>query len=251
VRLARKLRLSIGFLGRLYTDFKVMIRAAERLLNFQELTICPLDSRFGKKHKKGKKKAESSDWSLNQTFVSLSEVLNDTSIKRFFGHKWTKHGLIAAYDKSRTEPPQVHTEVQLLLYVSQHGLEEAKHSGYIGCSKRSCFLCSKVLNAHSVFRTRGCHGKIYSAWTVPEAENVGKLGPTSLVTALVSTEEVMKNKLCAREYRPLREAKESTVGGSSIATKLPLHDSPQTRNLVLHYLKHQREDELDRTLKEL
>jgi hypothetical protein len=78
-KLARDLMLSIGFLGRLYTDFRVMVQAAERLPKFQELTIYPLDSLSGKKHKKGKEKLEHSGWTLGKTFESISKSLDDSN----------------------------------------------------------------------------------------------------------------------------------------------------------------------------
>ena len=170
--MARTLRLRIGFLGRLDIGFNVIVRAAERLNNFRELTICPLVSWSGKKLKRTKGKERSTSWTLSQTFRSLSKPLDDTNVKLLFGQKWTKHKLITEFDKIQTQPPHVHAEVQLVLYAAQQSLEGGVHSGYIGCSKRSCFLCWEFLKAHGAFRTRASHGKIYNLWTVPKTENL-------------------------------------------------------------------------------
>jgi len=247
--LGKKLRCSIGFLGRLDIGFNIMVRAAERLNNFQKLTICPLASCFGKELKKTKEKRRSTSWTLSQTFQSLSEPLDDTNVKLLFGQKWTKHKLITQFDKIKTQFPQVHAEVQLVLYAAQRNLERNGHSKYIGCSKRSCFLCWEFLKAHGEFRTRASHGKIYNLWTVPEAENLSEEKLNTIISALKSVEQVLSNHLRAKRQKILQPAKESTVGSSSIATRPPSHSSPGMNKLISHHLMHQRQAEQDRISK--
>lgn len=42
----------------------------------------------------------------------------------------------------------------------------------MGCSKKTCYLCGKLLSGHGAFRTRGSHGKVYHRWSVPAMADV-------------------------------------------------------------------------------
>jgi hypothetical protein len=43
---------------------------------------------------------------------------------------------------------------------------------YFGCIKYSCFMCAHFLRAYGIISTRGCHGRLFKRWTVPEAASL-------------------------------------------------------------------------------
>lgn len=60
-----------------------------------------------------------------------------------------------------------HVELQLIIFYEQnHGL--TLFSPYIGCNKRSCYLCYNFIAEHGRFQVDGCHQSLYSLWTVRE-----------------------------------------------------------------------------------
>lgn len=61
-----------------------------------------------------------------------------------------------------------HVELQLIIfYVQHHTL--TLFSPYIGCNKRSCYLCYKFIAEHGRFQVDGCHQSLYSLWTIRES----------------------------------------------------------------------------------
>lgn len=107
------------------------------------------------------------------------------------------------------------------------------------------------MKAYGMFRTWASHGKIYNLWTVPETENLSEERSNAIISALKSVEEALKNHLRVKRQTIPQLAKESMVEGSSIATRLPLHNDPHTKHLILHHLMHQRQAEHHRMAKEL
>lgn len=60
-----------------------------------------------------------------------------------------------------------HVELQLIIFYEQNrGL--TLFSPYIGCNKRSCYLCYNFIVEHGQFQVAGCHQSLYSLWTVRE-----------------------------------------------------------------------------------
>jgi hypothetical protein len=165
--LAESLRLSIGFLARLHIAFSILIRAAERLDKFQELILSPLP-KTAKAPKHARRKDTQKTWTLAQTLQSLALSPNEAMVRTKFGKDWTMETLSFKFNKAQRRSFQFHAEVQLMMYTAQNPLETGTYSEYIGCSKRSCFICWEFMQAHGSFRTRASHGKLYHLWTVPE-----------------------------------------------------------------------------------
>ena len=60
-----------------------------------------------------------------------------------------------------------HVELQLIIFYEQnHG--STLFSPYIGCNKRSCYLCYSFIAEHGRFQVAGCHQSLYSLWAVRE-----------------------------------------------------------------------------------
>ncbi len=60
-----------------------------------------------------------------------------------------------------------HVELQLIIFYEQHHMLTL-FSAYIGCNKRSCYLCYSFIAEHGRFQVDGCHQSLYSLWTIRE-----------------------------------------------------------------------------------
>ena len=68
---------------------------------------------------------------------------------------------------NRWQAYREHVELQLIIFYEQNP-RLTLFSPYIGCNKRSCYLCYKFITAHGRFQVDGCHQSLYSLWTVRE-----------------------------------------------------------------------------------
>ncbi|KAF5855625.1 hypothetical protein ETB97_008860 [Aspergillus alliaceus] len=237
-KLCHKLWLSISFMGRLRTAYKVMIRAAERLSGFESLKICPVE--LWKPYQK-KNISLSNCWSLAKAFESLREDFSDFNVKRLF--KQSKSMLIQKFGQEQKRPFQIHAEVQLILHIMQPSYAINSVFKYIGCSKRSCLLCDMFVTKCGNFGTRGCHGKISSPWTIPEINGLSQKHLHQITMSLKSMEKELEKRICDRKRKQIQHKKESTVGGSSVATKTHFvkdADNPRLDRMIADHLHYQR-----------
>ncbi|KKO98364.1 hypothetical protein THAR02_09534 [Trichoderma harzianum] len=242
----RSLRDALGLLGKLQTCFNTLTRSAERLSGFQNLRILPvINLPTGAAKPKGTDRNNA--WSLMETFSSLGLALNDKTAESLVGAgkrkgSWTKNKLLQRFDKMKSSASEVHAEMQVILAATKHNCTGAAIFNYVGCSKRSCFLCSRVIQSYGSYTTRGCHGKLYDLWTVPELPWLTKDERLRLVQALKNVERAMKKSLRDKKTEGLIHAKESTIGGSSVATRRQQSDqTPYLMSLVSEYLRSQRQ----------
>lgn len=242
----RSLRDALGFLGKLQTCFNTLTRSAERISSFQNLRILPVMD-LSTSAAKPKRTDRNNAWSLAETFSSLGLALNDKTVESLVGTgnrkgSWTKNKLQTKFDKLKLSASEVHAEMQVILAATKHNCTGAAIFSYVGCSKRSCFLCSMVIQSYGSYTTRGCHGKLYNLWTVPELPWLTKDERLRLVQALKNVERAMKKSLRDKKTEGLIHAKESTIGGSSVATRRQQSDqTPYMMFLVSEYLRSQRQ----------
>jgi len=93
------------------------------------------------------------------------------------------------------KPLHVHAEMQLIMQVEQLRLQKVETIKYMGCSKRTCFLCCKSLTQQPVFQHRGTHGKVYYQWTMPEVPGLSILTICNLEMVLKCIENEMIDRL--------------------------------------------------------
>lgn len=63
---------------------------------------------------------------------------------------------------------RLHCEIQLLKHLTRPGAPR-KSCDYIGCSKKSCWLCWQFMGHFGSFTTKDAHRMIYPMWSVPSA----------------------------------------------------------------------------------
>ncbi|UKZ88150.1 uncharacterized protein TrAFT101_003913 [Trichoderma asperellum] len=241
----RSLRDALGFLGKLQTCFNTLIRSAERLSGFQNLRILPvMDSPNGTD--RPKRTDRNNAWSLKRTFPSLGLELNDKTVESIFGTSKNKGSakrrLLERFEKLKSSASEVHAEIRVILAAAKHDCTSAAIFKYVGCSKRSCFLCDRFVQSYGSYTTRGCHGKLYHFWTVPEISWLAEEERSIFVRALKNVEKAMMESIHGRKTDKLAHARESTIGGSSVATKRQQSSQdPYVRSLVSEYLRSQRQ----------
>jgi hypothetical protein len=239
----RHFRDSLGFLGRLQTSFSVLVRAAERLPGFENISIVKTPAHGDDVAKKGE--VDVGRWTLAQVFEDLGRTLSDDQVHSLLSSpgkkaRWTRNKLIQEFNKLRSSTWEVHAEMKLLSPYIRAIATNALVVQYIGCSKNSCFLCSHFLDLFAGLKTRGCHGKLYQLWGLPGFEGVTSAQMEQVVASVRDVESLVKRQILDRDARVLRQAKESTVGASSIKTAIPGSGQPSMVIRVQRYLENQR-----------
>jgi hypothetical protein len=113
------------------------------------------------------------------------------------------------------QPMIVHAEVTILIRLEERNVDPRTLFNYVGCSKKSCFLCCHFLRQHG-FRSCGCHNKVYHRWTVPEVRGVSARLVRALLAGLHASQQQLINHIRGRGvpptgFRPQLSA-ESTAG---------------------------------------
>lgn len=158
------------------------------------------------------------------------------------------------YNKELGRPLQYHAEVQLILHIAASDYSTKPVFKYIGCSKYSCLLCYMFVTNYGQFDTQGCHGKVTSPWSLPQTEGLSQNDLQKIIKTLESMQKQLERRICDRDRKQLQHGKESTVGGSSIETKLPLVNNKKNAHLsklVSDYLQYQRSAHVDAFLERM
>ncbi len=102
--------------------------------------------------------------------IEISELAFRTAaqVRRRGGNSFASSGGAQIQNMMNRWPAyREHVELQLIIFYEQnHGL--TLFSPYIGCNKRSCYLCYDFIVEHGRFQVDGCHQSLYSLWTVRE-----------------------------------------------------------------------------------
>lgn len=102
--------------------------------------------------------------------IKISELAFRTAaqVRRRGGDPFTSRGGTQIQNMMDRWPAyREHVELQLVtFYEENHTL--TLFSPYIGCNKRSCYLCYNFIAEHGRFQVDGCHQSLYSLWTVRE-----------------------------------------------------------------------------------
>jgi hypothetical protein len=242
---ARNLRDSIGFLGRLQSSFLVLSRAAERLSSFESININIVDYPTCKNPPAKSGELSTGCWTVAETLEYLGYSLTDNQIQNLMGclgskTRWAKSKLLREFGKLKSSSWEVHAEMQLLPVYLQAMASDDLAVRYIGCSKNSCFLCYHFLDLIANITTRGCHGKLYHLWRLPDLKDATTMHAQRLAASVQGLENLIKLQLLDREARSLQPAKESTIGSSSIETAIPDIRQPSMSTKILEHLERQR-----------
>ncbi|KAL6307475.1 hypothetical protein BKA93DRAFT_893568 [Sparassis latifolia] len=232
--LANKLLSDILFLGRLRSAYLTFIDAAHNIAAFTSTSIVLVVA--------PKPRAPPlRPHPLADVFKGLALPYDDASIRKHVHPKFTLPMLQEKYAKLLEKAAKLklptHAEVQLIVHLLKLGIVDAEVFPYIGCSKLTCFLCSSFLRSRAgpKFKTRGCHGKLYTLWSVPDTEDLTE----SAATVLSSSLAAMRSILISEILKPIQarvHVAESSAGYTA-------QNSVQTR--YLHMLQERRAREAE------
>ncbi|KAI6000935.1 hypothetical protein EDC04DRAFT_3074700 [Pisolithus marmoratus] len=191
----RKLLADICWLGRLRSCYYTLVEAALNVPGFSKLSIVPVKNL-------PRRACPSTFPALADVMRCLGLALDPTSVEEFIGEGLDVTDAERHFERLRDSISRqhlsTHAELQLVLYAIRTMDIETVHKEiypYIGCSKLSCFLCTAFLKFFGqsgfAFRTRGCHGKIYPTWAIPDMN--GLHDDTALALNLASKK--MRNLL--------------------------------------------------------
>ncbi|KAI6037927.1 hypothetical protein EDC04DRAFT_2897105 [Pisolithus marmoratus] len=160
--IGRKLLKDIQFLGRLESCFHTLIEAAPRIPGFSQLSIIPKETEYAK---------------AEERFSQLQSKVSRKSL-------------------------HTHAELQLLFSITKTTdcqIMNGEIYPYIGCSKSSCFLCAVFMKCFTpdgvTFRTRGCHGKIYTQWSISDMDGLEDDMVKALGSALKRMQDDLRNEI--------------------------------------------------------
>ncbi|RYP91021.1 hypothetical protein DL770_002851 [Monosporascus sp. CRB-9-2] len=246
--IGRKIGQAVHCLGRLRVAFLTLIRAARRVNGFENLHIgwAELPS-LAKTKTLSRRKSAIPAWTVAQTFKFLGLKYTDEQARRLtcpeedtVRQSFTKTELVNRFDKLKSASGEVHAEIQLMLDLARRGISFSTPFSYIGCSKLSCLLCAEFIASVGSFPTRGCHGKVYDLWTIPEQKGLEQASVDSICAAIKKLETHLEGILL-ESPNPKPHGKESTIGGSSVATAIPLTNDQYLSNLIVNRLQNERQ----------
>ena len=231
----------------------VLVRAAERLTGMANISIRTVG---GPAARKVSSSEQGQNWALRRRFKHLGYAFTDDEVGDLMGFqgkhvRWSKHKLAKEFDKLKSSTWEVHAEMQLLpLYTDPSLTQSAGVSvvNYIGCSKRSCFLCWHFLTLLGRVQTRSSHGKLYNLWQLPafQAVPVGQADP--IKEAVRRLESLMIAELTSLNVVILPQAKESTLGDSTMSIVMQGPNTPSATSMISSYLQNQRASVLAKAL---
>jgi hypothetical protein len=206
----QQLRDCLGFLGRVQSSFRVFVRAAMRLPNFERINISVIERPdHGPRAKRDATHIE--EWTLVQVLEYLGCTSNEEQIHRLMGcsgrkTRWTEAKLLKGYNGLKSSVWEVHAEIQLVPSYVEAVATGASADPYIGCGKKSCFLCSHFLDLFANIRTRGCHGKLYHLWGLPNFKSLTAVQIQRIVTSLQQLEDLLKQQILGEFMGVLKPA---------------------------------------------
>ncbi|TGO52514.1 hypothetical protein BCON_0140g00280 [Botryotinia convoluta] len=129
----------------------------------------------------------------------------------------------------------------MILFLSKNERLLDQSFAYFGCSKYSCFMCSHFLKAYGRIGTRGCHGRLFKPWTVPEATGLASSQADKVAKSVVQVQKDIEKELKSDFDKAIRLEKTSVVGGSSIFSDRKAEKSG--KHLVIERRKNKMEQE--------
>ena len=207
---SKRLWLDICLLARLRAAFQKFKDIALTLPSFEQVTIilvpCPLVP----------SNPSQPPLNLKQTFGILQLDLSPATTKAVLGQNWTVARIEREFAKRQKQKPNVHAEVQMLMSLNTNESSTSGLFPYFGCSKLSCFMCNHFIQSYGRFATRGCHGRLFKPWTVP---NVDRLLPSQAgrtAKALILVQKEVEKNLKASVESHIRHERTSVIGESSV-----------------------------------
>ena len=206
---SKRLWLDICLLARLRIAFQIFKDIALTLPSFGQVTIILVPRPLLPAN------PSQSPLNLEQTFGLLQLDLDAATTKAILGHNWTAAKIQRDFAERQKQRPNIHAEVQMLMFLNANEPHISNAFPYFGCSKLGCFLCHRLIESYGRFTTRGCHGRLFKPWTVPSGYLLLPGRADRTAKALISVQKEVKEKLKASVEGHISHERTSVIGGSS------------------------------------
>ena len=207
----------VALLGRLRAIFDTLVECAMRERNFQALEIIRV----------------SPDIQYDSMISNVASLKFPTNV--WNGNKALKKKKKRQILQKYYESLYVHAEVQLILYLEQQDLPNATIVKYLGCSKKTCYLCCRILTHLGSFRNRGTHGKVYWRWTIREVPGLSM----STVFKIQATLLEIENEMIERFEEALFSANPALV--AETVTEISMKQPAQSRLEQLGFVRSEKD----------
>jgi hypothetical protein len=189
---SKSLWLDICRLARLRVAFHTFKGIAYKLPSFRKVTITLVPRSLAPT-----RSPSQHSLNLKQTFGILQLDLNPATTEAVLGQNWTVTKIEREFAKRQKQKPNIHAEVQMLMFLCTNESSRTGLFPYIGCSKLSCFMCTCFIKSYGQITTRGCHGGLFKPWTVPSVNPFLPGQANRLANAVMSVQEAVEKKLVA------------------------------------------------------
>ena len=222
----------IFFLGRIRAAYETFRMCFRKILSFAQMDgylILPPKITPG---------SAGSQFTLAQVLQLAGLVCDLPTIQKHINQKMQRKQLEERFGHLQQHTLmnlRVHAEVQVLMAVQQVTEDLQDFFPYLGCSKLSCFLCSRLVRAYG-FATRGCHGRLYERWTV--SNDSGFLVQPAKQPRLVSALKTVFDELIQIIRTPLSRTM-PRIAESSAGCTVDSNASGCSKHLDLEHVRHQ------------
>lgn len=197
----RQLWISIGFLGRLRSAYNVFIGIAP---SFDNVVVIRVPKPIQQKRIRHR-------LSLTETMQYLQWTLDSDTVRKYVQRNATTAKIDKQFKTLQQAKTFVHAEVQIVLELCEvEGIFR-----YIGCSKRSCYMCWNFLRAYGAPQTKGSHGKLYNGWIIPELKFATRISE-KLTSSIKELQRTIEEELRLPVGEGRNQIAESSIGLSRI-----------------------------------
>jgi hypothetical protein len=153
---------------------------------------------------------------LRETFDILGLNTKKNTVQAVMGQEWILSRLEREFMKRQRQKLNIHAEVQLLMHLNIANTAGSGIFPYIGCSKLCCFMCHSFIQSYGHFNARGCHGRLFKPWTIPNMELLLSEQVRRIIEAVISLQNEIVKKLVTPVAGKVRLERTSVFGGSSL-----------------------------------
>ena len=228
----RRLWTSILFLGRLRAAFHTFVRTARLLPCFDKVSIM-----FVPKAEIALETLQRTPLTLDQAMASLTVEAKSSLRSRLRKKKMSDATATARFLELQGLRRHVHAEIQMIWHLEMGAFNV--NIPYLGSSKYNCFMCWNFIQAYGKYRTRGCHGRLYTQWTVPSTGSLDKPQKRLCEVAVQALSDQIMKRFAVKRLAPVQPAPESSAALTRSIDKLSFRET-ETSVLAEKYKAEQR-----------
>lgn len=231
---SKALWVDICMLARLRIAFQIFKDIALTLPSFTDVTIVLVP------HPSKPVNPSQRPLNLKQTLGILQLDLSPTTIKAVLGQNSIATKIEQEFGKRQKQKPNIHAEVQMLMFLDANEPLTSGIVPYFGCSKLCCFMCDRLIQSYGRILTRGCHGRLFKPWTVPSSNQLLHGQAERIAKALIVVQQEVQKEPKRTNFGHKHE-RTSIIGGSSILSEQQDEASQRQSQIARLRMKSERD----------